>query len=118
MTVGAALFITARIQPGRYNPGRIETTIGKVEFLSDVKDSLIDNITVNIPLTNLTEDFVLSFMEVIKNHSGNARLFFRVIDPEGHLNLRFRSKAYMVSVDKMMIEFLHSVPGLTYEINA
>lgn len=118
MTVGAALFITARIQPGRYNPDRIETTIGKVEFLSDVKDSLIDNITVNIPLTNLTEDFVLSFMEVIKNHSGNARLFFRVIDPEGHLNLRFRSKAYMVSVDKMMIEFLHSVPGLTYEINA
>ncbi|MBR1665928.1 MAG: DNA polymerase III subunit alpha [Bacteroidaceae bacterium] len=118
MTVGAALFITARMQAGRYNPDRIDTIIGKIEFLSDVKDSLIDNITVNIPLQELTEDFALSFMEIIKNHEGTARLFFRVIDPEGQMNLLFRSRAYMVSVDKTLVDYLHSVPGLTYQINA
>ena len=118
MTLGAAIFITARVQPGRYNPDRIEIVIGRIEFLSDVKDSLIDNITVNVPLSELTEDFVLSFREIISKRPGNARLFFRVIDPEGHMNLLFRSRTIQVSVDRFLLNFLQSTPGLTYQINA
>ena len=118
MTLGAAIFITARMQPGRYNPDRIETVIGKIEFLSDVKDTLIDNITVNVPLSELTEDFVLSFREIISKRPGNARIFFRVIDPEGHMNLLFRSRNQQVSVDRVLLNFLQSKPGLTYQINS
>ena len=118
MNEGAALFITCRLQPSRYNPDRIDINIGKIEFLSDVKDSLIDNITVTVPLANLSEDFVLSFKELIRKHPGNAHLFFRVIDPEGHMNLLFRSRSYQVSVDRVMVDYIRSIPGLTYQINA
>ena len=117
MYEGAAIYITARVQPGRYNPDRIDINIGKIEFLADVKDTLVENITVYIPLQELNEDTVLSLSEIIKKKPGKTLLFFRVIDPEGQMNLTFRSKGHHVTVDREMVDFIGALPGLSYKIN-
>ena len=117
MTVGASLFITARIQPGRYNANRIETSIGKIDFLSDIKDQLIESITITASLANLNDDIVLSLSELIDNSPGNAALYFHIIDPEGHMNLTLRSRSKQVSVRRELIEYIQGQTALAYRIN-
>ena len=117
MTVGASLFITARIQPGRYNANRIETSIGKIDFLSDIKDQLIESITITASLANLNDDIVLSLSELIDNSPGNAALYFQIIDPEGHMNLTLRSRSKQVSVRRELIEYIQGQTALAYRIN-
>jgi len=118
MLEGASLFIRARMQPRPYNPDRLDTVIGSIEYLSDVKDNLIDSITINIRLDGLTEDTVLSLSELTKSKPGKAVLYFRVLDSEGRMNLNFRSRNMQVSVDQSLLNFIKSRPELSYQINS
>ncbi len=117
MTVGASLFITARIQPGRHNANRIETSIGKIDFLSDVKDELVESITITVSLTNLNDDIVLSLSELIDNCPGTTALYFQVVDPEGYMNLTLRSLNKQITVRRELIDFILGQSALAYRIN-
>ena len=116
MDIGNSIFITARVQPGRYNPNRIDLTIGKIDFLSDVKDELIESITIDVPLSRLTEDMTFTLNE-LTNESGKALLYFNIIDPEGKQNLKLQSRNHQINVDRKLIDFIKSQPDFSYRIN-
>ena len=116
MDIGNSIFITAHVQPGRYNPNRIDLTIGKISFLSDVKDELVESITINVPLSNLTEDMTFELSE-LTSAPGSAILYFNIIDPEGKQNLKLQSRNHQISVNRQLIEFIKGHPELSYRIN-
>ena len=118
MNEGAALYITARIQPSQFNNDRLNTVIGHIDFLSDVKNQLIESIVINIPLEQLTEDLVLSLTERIPQEESGAQLYFRIIDPEGKMNLTLRSRGKQVAVNRAMLDYIQSTAKLSYKINA
>ena len=117
MDIGNSVFITARVQPGRFNPNRIELTVGNVEFLSDVKDKLITSMTIVMDLTDLDEDTVLSLNELVDDSPGSVSLYFRVIDPEGRMNLTLRSRNKQITVRRDLVDFIDSKDSLSYRIN-
>ena len=118
MDIGNAIFISARVQPGKFNPNRIEICIGKIDFLSQVKDELIESITINVPLADLNDDIVLSLEEIVERSPGKASLNFRIIDPEGRMNLTLHSRNQQVNVQRNLIEYVQSHPSLSYSINS
>ncbi|MBR1801078.1 MAG: DNA polymerase III subunit alpha [Bacteroidaceae bacterium] len=117
MDVGNALFISAHIQPGRYNPNRIETVIGKIDFLNDVKDQLIESITIQIPLQSLSDDITAALEDLTAGSPGNAALYFHILDPEGKQHLTLRSRNHHITVQKQLTDFIKSTPDLSYRIN-
>ena len=117
MDIGNTLFITARVQPGKFNANRIEICIGKIEFLSNVKDQLVESITITLPLSGLNNDIVLSLDELLKNNKGNTSLYFRILDPEGKMHLTLRSRARQINVRRDLIDYIKSQEGLSYAIN-
>ena len=117
MDIGNSIFVTARVQPGRYNPNRIELNIGKIEFLADIKDKIIENFTIMMSLNDLDEDTALSLSEFIRESPGNADLYIRVLDPEGRMNLTLHSRTHRIAVRRELIEFIESNPALEYKIN-
>ena len=118
MTEGAALFITARMQPRPYNPDRIDIVVGSIKFLSEVKDELVENITITIPLSALTKDLVLSLQELTDNTPGPTAVYFRILDPEGINNMKFHSGNRQITVSGPLLNYLKSHPELSYKINA
>jgi len=116
MDVGNSIFITARVQPGRFNPNRIDLTIGKIDFLSDVKDELVESITIDVPLSRLTEDMTVTLNE-LTSEQGKALLFFNIIDPEGKQNLKLQSRNHQINVERKLIDYIKSQPDLSYRIN-
>ena len=117
MEVGSSVFITARIQPGKYNPNRIEINIGKVEYLSDVKDNLVESITIDLPLDYLSEDLVLSFEDFANRNPGTAELFFQISAPEIPKPLKLHSRTRRINVTSELINFIKDNPHLSYRIN-
>ena len=59
MMVGSTLYITGRVQPGRYDPTRVQLSIGEIQYLGDIKDNLIQKLTIHLNADMLTEDSVL-----------------------------------------------------------
>ena len=117
MDVGNTLYITAKCQPRQWDPSKLEFRIGRIDFLADVKDSLVERITITVPLDALDEDIVLSLSDIVKENPGNTELYFHILDPLGQMNLTLQSKAAKVSVKKDLISYIQSKPVLSYKIN-
>ncbi len=117
MDVGNTLYIKARCQPRQWDPSRLDFRIGQIDFLADVKDSLVEKITISVPLDALEDDTILSLNDIVKECPGNTELYFRILDPLGQMHLTMQAKATKVSVKKDLISYIESKPNLTYKIN-
>ena len=116
MEIGNAIIISARVQPGRFNPARTDVNIGKIEFLSDVTEQLVESITITIPLVSLTDDTVLS-LEQLTKEPGRVKLLFHILDPEGQMHLTLQSRNKQIALGSDLINFIESNPNFSYKIN-
>ena len=77
-TEGASLYITLRAEPNPYKQGVYNLNIGNVELLSEVKEDLIQKITLDVPLDKLTPEMVEDLAEIVKENPGTADLVFHI----------------------------------------
>ena len=63
-----------------WRPERLDLLIDKIDFLADVKDSLITKLTVSLPLSALDETTAEEFITCLDRHKGNAELCLKIYD--------------------------------------
>ena len=117
MNEGTALLIKGKCQGRQWKPDELEFKIGQVEFLADVKDTLVESITINIELKDIEDDMILALSDLLKSSPGNASVYFNVTDKSTQNSLSMMSKNVKVSVKKDLISFIESKPSLSYRIN-
>lgn len=117
MQEGCSVFINARVQPRRWDPSSFELQLGGVDYLEKVAENIIDSITINVPLSMLDDELVLSISNIIDLGSGRSKLNFRVFDPTGQMRVMLQAVDQQIAVKKDLISFIQSKPGLSYEIN-
>ena len=88
-----------------------------MDLLSEVKEQLIEKITVTIPLNVLNEALVNKLDAIVKKHPGSAELFFKVVDEESRMDLDLVARPVKVSVDNELVTFLKERPELGFCIN-
>ena len=116
MMVGSTLCITGRVQPGRYDPTRVQLSIGDIQYLSDVKDDLIQKITIHLNADKLTDDVVISLKEALAREEGNVSVEFIFHNSEGH-SLTMKPKDLKIKVTRPLLDYLRETDGLDYNIN-
>ena len=117
MEVGNTLMIYARCQPRQWNPNQLELKVGKIDFLADIRDSVIEKITIAMNVDALDDDTLLSLQCIIRECPGNSDLYFLIADSDGQTHLNMHSRSTKVSVKKNLISFIESKPALSYKIN-
>ena len=115
-TPGTTLYITARVQGRFYNPNQLELSIGNVQFLDSVKNSLIENITIHLPETTIDEDLVVQLTETLEQNPGRTDLFINIIDAENNTPVCLKKRGGGVTVTKQLMEKLEE-HSITYTIN-
>lgn len=61
-------------------PAELEIKIQKIEVFNEIKDKLINTLTLTIPLQQLTEDYAVELTDMVMNNKGNVNLYVQVVD--------------------------------------
>jgi DNA polymerase-3 subunit alpha len=116
LVIGYSLLFHARISPRTYNPSRHEMRIGKIEFLSDVKDNAIRRFTITASADDISENTALSLSRFIHENKGETELIMQFVDSDGE-TVTMTSRTCRVAVNKNLIDFMDSQPSLYYAVN-
>ena len=107
----------ARCVPRKYNESIIDLRIESIEFLNEVKDSLIEKVTIMAPLQVFDDNMVQELATIVKSHPGKAELNFVIKDSSENMQVNLSSRKGGITVQNDLIMFLKGIPDLEYKIN-
>ena len=113
---GASLFIKLKCEAHRFRPGTYNLNVLTVDLLSEVKDKLIEKITFNVPLDQLTSTLVEDLAEIVRESPGDADLFFNISSPESS-NITLMSRSVKVRVDRHLVRYIKEHPEISISMN-
>lgn len=61
-------------------PIELEIKIQKIEVFNEIKDRLINTLTLTIPLQQLSEDYAVELTDMVMKNKGSVNLYVQVID--------------------------------------
>lgn len=101
------VYITAKCQQRfRNNPDAYDLVIKKIEFLSDVKDKLIDKFTIYIDSTLFADSCMTDLETMLRSNTGQVPLYFNIHDIEHNTNIEMFCRNVAVDVNKKLLTFL------------
>ncbi len=114
---GAAVFVRAKVVPRRYNENVLDVMLTSVELLSDVKDSIINRITINMALDKIDDAFVDDITDIVTQNEGDAELYIHVRSVK-NMDVTLVSRKYKVKVGREIMNFLSDYEEiLEYTVN-
>ena len=115
---GTFLYIKAKCQGKQWKKEELEIKVNSIELLPDVKEKLVEKITVVIPLLKLDSALVTELSTLTKETPGETELYFKIKDPDDHaISLDFVAKPVKLSVGKSLISYLNEHSELEFYIN-
>ena len=116
---GTFLYIKARCQAKQWRQDELEIKITSMELLPDVKEELVQKITILIPLSVLNTALVTELATLTKESPGNTELYFKVTDDSdtNHMSVDLISRPIKLSVGRDLITYLKERPELGFRIN-
>lgn len=100
------LFVRGRVQPKPYNDKELEfKTISMVQ-LSEMRDTMIKEMNVLLPVEDVTPTLVRELTEKVKEAKGETLFRISVIDREAHVSLSLFSKSHKVSLTQSLVSYL------------
>jgi DNA polymerase-3 subunit alpha len=88
------------------SPKELELKIQKIEVFSDVKDKLVNTLTITIPLQQLTEDFAIELTDLVMKNKGNVNLYVQVIDELSPNKVMLFARQYRFQMNKSVYHTL------------
>ncbi len=105
---GYSLFLKGIVQenPWKKDVRELEFKIQKISLLGNVREDQVKNLSITMPLDELSEKLVDQIYEQASNSKGKANLCFKITDVKEGVNLKMFSRNTMVQVTNEFIEFL------------
>ena len=116
--LGAAVYVTGKMRPRRYNAEVKDFKIVNVELLQSVKEKALDRITISIISDQIDEQMVAELNELIAESPGKTKLFFQLRDSLGKHHVLLQAPNRNVDVRHSLIDYIESHPDvMDYKIN-
>ena len=114
---GMFLFMKGKCQPKQWKQEEWEVKINSIELLPEVKERVVEKLTVTAPLSAIDDQLIMEFSSLVKDSPGNAELHFLVRDEDGQMYVNLMSRTMKISVQKELVNYLKNQPLLDYKIN-
>jgi DNA polymerase III, alpha subunit len=114
---GTFVWIKARCQPSKFTPGRIDLKILEIKLLSELKGTLLNSITIELPARLVKNGFIQTLSEFMPPaHQHKAELSFKIYDSELDKSVRLRSRR-KPTITEELIDFLSENDEVSFKIN-
>jgi DNA polymerase-3 subunit alpha len=110
------LMIKGMFTPSQYNPSKINFKITSIHPLNDIKQYLVEKITITLPLYQLDEQVIADLSSLIKNSPGSSVLYFKIEDAEKNLSVSLATENDKFTVNKNMVQYLED-KKIEFKIN-
>lgn len=114
---GLFLLVHGKVVSRFGNSDQLEFKLDQIELLSDVRNAKVKNITLEMPLQNVTEDFVNNLNEEVSNNKGDAVVRFNIWDAENKIMINLFSRNTRVELTNSLLDFLQNQEELVLKIN-
>jgi DNA polymerase-3 subunit alpha len=117
---GEFVHIRGKLQERFNQQGNIEFKISSIQLLSDLRDKMLKSITLRVPVTKVSGDWIREVISVIKSAEvtgapANCTVKVRIYDPaDSSLNVDLPSKKYKISPQNEVIESLSRLAELEF----
>lgn len=91
LDVSNNVYITAKIEERRHQPGVLQTNIVDITLLSETMDKFAKSVTLYIPANEVNGELVKTIVELTKTHVGSTPLSIRVSDSDSNYNVLLKS---------------------------
>lgn len=115
--IGMYLLVAARVEPGRWDPKKLDFKIGSIRLLQDEKDKLIEKISIMVPIHGLDDPTIGELSALIKKHPGNSLLYFKVVDAEHNITLNLFAPKTKIQVTRDLVDYLAGNENIDFKIN-
>ncbi len=113
---GFFLYIKARCQPKQWKPDELELKVTSIQTLSEVKDQMLQKLTILLPLSALSSALVGELSEVTARYPGKTELYFALRDEHTQQTLNLVSRTVRLNVCRELLEYLDS-QEIKYKVN-
>lgn len=114
---GNFLYIKGSCQGRRWDPTKLDFSVGSIELMPEIKDKMVQSITLTFDIMALDEDFYENIMDYAERHPGPSKLQLNIKDYEHEFTLALMSKSHSITVEYELIEYLKSLPNIDYKLN-
>lgn len=90
--------------------------IGEILYLADVKDDLIQKITIHLKTDALTDELVMALGETLKKEPGKVTVEFMFHNSDGS-TLSMKPAELKIKATRTLMDFLRGQDGVEYAIN-
>ncbi len=112
---GNSLFMTGSFKQ-RYNSEEVEFKLEKVELLESIVGSMVESVTLQVPIELLNEKLLNEIDRLCKEHKGKHLLKVRLLDNVNRNALAFSSQARKVNADSVFVGEMEKL-GLECKLN-
>ena len=119
LSIDRSVLITATVEKHRFKEGEFDLRIGRIEWLADVSDKVIERITIAVNTNSLSKDDVEMLTSYAEENSGNTALqlvFIDAVNP--HNQLHMTSRKHRIKVTRQLLNDIENSPALSYSINS
>ncbi len=110
---GYPLLIRGKAVVNTWRKDEMELKVKSILLLSTVRDELIKNILIKIPVVDLTDDVVYN----LKKHAekpGNVSLRFKIFDPDEKMSVEMYSRSQRIELTNQFIEYLQNKANIEF----
>ncbi len=101
-------------------PKELELKIQKIELFNEIKDKLVDKLTLDIPLQNIDEEITVVLNDMLFKNRGNVNLFVNVYDKNSPQRVKLFARQHRLAIDAALyksIKRLKQSGTLDFQIN-
>ena len=92
-------------------PKELELKIQKIEVFSEIKDKLINTLTLTIPMQQMTFDLADELTELVVRNKGNVNLYIQVVDENSPNKVMLFARQHRIQINKKVYHTLKQAQG-------
>jgi DNA polymerase-3 subunit alpha len=113
---GLFLMVRGQVQ-NRFGGEQLEFKVSRVELMEEVREKYFKSITIQIPITTLTNQLVTELCDLTLNSKGKTLLKFDVWDPETKMMVNLFSRNTRIEITDELLAYFENHDDLAFKIN-
>lgn len=115
---GLSLFINGKVQTRSWprDSTELEFKVKSINLLSEIIEKKVKRITIEIPISSLTEELITEMANCMEESKGNLQVNF-VITDEKNVKVKMFSRSCRVTLSNELIEYFRNNSDIEFKIN-